>query len=273
MILLVFLKILSLISLPLVIEARFSHDTSPVKEEIFMNIRALPDSQVLSGLKLRVLKERENLTEVLEFLREVDRRRLYADSNHPSLWSFCTVELKYSAGAASRRIEAMRLLRDLPDLKEDLVSGKQNLSSLAMAQNFFRVEEKNQEEKLTPEKKQEVLNQLVGKSTRDCEATLVDLSSNPIEIKKPERKRAVGKQHTELKLVLDKELLEKLDRIKALRSHANPSMGYKELLEFMADEILKKHDPVEKAKAMRKPKVPTPAPELPKVKEVTLGTF
>ena len=125
-------------------------------------IRALPDSLVLSGLKTRVLKERENMTEVLEFLREVDRRRLYAESSHPSLWSFCTVELKYSAGAASRRIEAMRLLRDLPELKEDLVAGKQNLSSLAMAQNFFRAEEKNQEEKLTPEKKQEVFKESKG---------------------------------------------------------------------------------------------------------------
>jgi len=113
-------------------------------------IRELPDSLVLSGLKTRVLKERENLTEVLEFLREVDRRRLYAESNHSSLWSFCTTELKYSAGAASRRIEAMRLLKDLPDLKEDLVSGKQNLSSLALAQNFFRAEEKNSKNMVSP---------------------------------------------------------------------------------------------------------------------------
>jgi hypothetical protein len=74
----------------------------------------------------------------------------------------------------------------------------------------------------------------------------------------------VGKKHTELKLVLEQALLEKLDRIKALRSHANPTMGYKELLEFMADEVLKRLDPIEKAKVMRKSpaKKSTPAPAM-----------
>jgi hypothetical protein len=138
-------------------------------------IRALSDSALLIGLKHSVLEERKHMADVLEYLREVDRRRLYADSGHASLWGFCTRELGYSAGSASRRISSMRLLRELPELKEDLLSGKQNLSSLAQAQNFFRLEEKHQAEKLTPEQKQEVLEKLEGKSSRECEQELLKL--------------------------------------------------------------------------------------------------
>jgi 5-methylcytosine-specific restriction endonuclease McrA len=221
-------------------------------------IRALSDKELISDLRTKVLEERKNMTEVLEFLREVDRRRLYAEWSCSSLWEFCTKELKYSSGATSRRIAAMRLLRDLPELKEDLESGKQNLSSLGQAQKYFHAEEKATDTKLTRDQKREVLEQIEGKSTREVEKDLLELSSAPIEIKKPEKKRAIDKTHTELRLVLDAELLEKLDRIQALRSHADPSFSYIELLKFMASDILKRLDPVEKEKIKVEKSHPAP---------------
>jgi hypothetical protein len=217
-------------------------------------IRDLSDSALLLNLKTSVSEERKHTAEVLEFLREVDRRKLYADLGHASLWDFCTKELGYSASAAFRRISSMRLLRDLPDLKDDLLSGKQNLSSLAQAQSFFKIEEKHRESKLTNHQKKEVLERLEGKSTRECEKELLKLSSAPLKISRPEKARLVDETHTELRLVLDSDLLEKLKRIQALRSHAEPSMSYTELLKFMADEVLKRLDPVEKAKVKEKAK-------------------
>jgi hypothetical protein len=223
-------------------------------------IRALSDKELISGLRNKVVEERKNMTEVLEFLREVDRRRLYAEWSCSSLWEFCTKELKYSSGATSRRIAAMRLLRDLPELKDDLESGKQNLSSLGQAQKFFNAEEKASDKKLTSEQKRDVLEQIEGKSTREVEKDLLELSSAPFEIKNPEKKRAIDKSHTELRLVLDAELLEKLDRIQALRSHADPSFSYIELLKFMASDILKRLDPMEKEKIKAEKTKSHPAP-------------
>jgi hypothetical protein len=223
-------------------------------------IRTLSDRELMIGLRNKVFLERQNVTEVLEFLREVDRRRLYAEANCSSLWEFCTRELKYSSGATSRRIAAMRLIRDLPELKEDLESGKQNLSSLGQARKFFNAEEKATDTKLTAQQKKDVLDKIEGKSTREVEKDLLELSSAPIEIKKPEKKRAIDKTHTELKLVLDAELLEKLDRIQALRSHADPSFSYIELLKFMASDILKRLDPIEKEKVKVEKSQSHPAP-------------
>ena len=82
------------------------------------------------------LEERRVVTSILEYLREVDRRRLYAEAGYPSLWEFCIRELGYSEGAASRRINSMRLLRDMPELKRDIEEGKHNLSSGSGAKVF-----------------------------------------------------------------------------------------------------------------------------------------
>jgi hypothetical protein len=51
----------------------------------------------------------------------------------------------------------MRLLREIPELKEDILNGRQNLSSLSQAQKFFKTEQKHSGEKLSAEEKSEVL--------------------------------------------------------------------------------------------------------------------
>jgi hypothetical protein len=245
------------------------------KEKKHMDLKSLSDSQLMSELKNSVLEERQKTALVLEYLREVERRRLYADSGYSSLWEFCIHELDYSEASASRRIGAMRLLREIPELKEDLLSGKQNLSSLSKARNFFQLEEKHQGEKLSIAEKKEVLQELENKSSRECERTLLELSSVPIEISNPQRERPIGATHTELRLVLRDEVYFKLKRIQALRSHANPSMSYENLLDYMADEILKKIDPLEKAKSQKvtaiAPSTPDPSrvkPDPSRIKEV-----
>jgi hypothetical protein len=102
-------------------------------------LHKLSDSDLIARLKDAVAEERRLLAELLEYLREVDRRRLYADFGHNSLWSFCVNELGYSEGCAMRRISSMRLLRELPELKQELLEGRQTLSSLSQAQQFFRM--------------------------------------------------------------------------------------------------------------------------------------
>jgi hypothetical protein len=199
------------------------------------------DSDLISRLKALAVEERKVVAQILDLLQEVDRRRLFADFGYPSLWEFCTRELGYSGGAAHRRIEAMRLARELPEIEASLINGTQSLSSLAQARKFFRVEEKHQ--KLSVDHKREVLSKIEGKSSRDCERILLQISSAPLEFSKMEKERALNETHTELKLVLDEELLAKLKRIQALRSHASPDQSYAELLKFMADEVLRRLDP------------------------------
>ena len=233
-------------SSPLASGPSVSSTPSPSSAE---SARSLSDDQLIERLRGHVLEERRVVTSILEYLREVDRRRLYAEAGYPSLWDFCIRELGYSEGAASRRINSMRLLRDLPELKKDIEEGKHNLSSLAQAQKFFRTEEKHHSKKMSSDQKMEVLHKLENKTSLECEKELIQLSSVPLQISRPQTERLLDEKHVELKLVINQKLLLKLKRVQALRSHASPSMNYADLLEFMADEILKRFDPAEKAKA------------------------
>jgi hypothetical protein len=194
-------------------------------------IHKLSDSELISKLRAAVSEERRVLAQVLDYLREVDRRKLFADFGYTSLWDFCIKELGYSEGCAMRRIAAMRLLRDLPEVREHLLEGSQTLSSLSQAQQFFRTEEIRD-----VEEKRAVLSKLEGKSARECERELRELSP---------------KEPT-CKIEISQELHEKLQRLQALCSHASKDL--EALLHQLADEALKKLDPERKP-----PSPPTPA--------------
>jgi hypothetical protein len=76
-----------------------------------MNLRMFSDADLITSLKKEVLEERKKMMSVLEHLREVDRRKLYAEHECSSLWEFCIKELKYSSGSVGRRVRAMKALR------------------------------------------------------------------------------------------------------------------------------------------------------------------
>jgi hypothetical protein len=59
----------------------------------------------------------EKTIERVERLREIEIRKLHVERGHPSLFAFVTGELGFSDAAAMRRINSMRLSRELPEVK------------------------------------------------------------------------------------------------------------------------------------------------------------
>jgi len=84
--------------------------------------------------------ERKLLTEVLWHLREVEQRRLYSARGFSSLFEYAVKDLAYSEGAAFRRINAMRLLKDLPEVEQSLKEGRVTLTTLSSVQSYARAE-------------------------------------------------------------------------------------------------------------------------------------
>lgn len=201
-------------------------------------MKVLTDRELVTKLKSYTQEERRLTSLVLEYLQEVDRRRLYADYGCSSLWEFCVKELKYTEGAAARRIHSMRLLREVPDLKHDIVAGTHSLMSLAQAQVFFRAEQRQHGIRFSTQQKIKVLKRLENKSARECARELELLATNP----KPRI------QYVEV----NEELITKLMRIRELRSHAQPAASDAELLHYIADEFLKRADPTRKQPPKRK---------------------
>jgi hypothetical protein len=223
---------------------------SPQAPNSLTSFSHLSDEQLLNETKHAVLEENKAKTYVLHLLAEVEKRRLYS-KEFPSLFEFCIKTLKYTSGAAQRRIDTMRAMRFIPEIEEKILSGDLNLTSVSQAQTFFRHEAKAGK-KYSVQAKKEVLEKLENKSTRECIKELLAISPNSIP---QEKRREITSEKTELKVILDKNLLSKFDKLKALLSHKYPHMTDAELLNEIADIALKKLDPLAKpSKPTQKPK-------------------
>ncbi|MGZ3800712.1 MAG: hypothetical protein ACXVCL_11140, partial [Bdellovibrio sp.] len=80
----------------------------------------ISDSDLEFQLKNLVAKERKLLHVILEHIREVDFRKIYLERAYSSLYEYLVKELGYSGSAAMRRIEAARLLKEVPTLAEKI---------------------------------------------------------------------------------------------------------------------------------------------------------
>lgn len=85
-----------------------------------MNLKNLSEEILLSRTKQIANQEREILISMLHHLRENERRRLFSKLKYPSLFEYAVHELKYSESQAIRRISAMRLMKEIPELERNL---------------------------------------------------------------------------------------------------------------------------------------------------------
>ncbi len=207
-----------------------------------MNLKKLSDPALLHETKELVLKERQTTALILEHLREIEHRKLYADLGYPSLFEYCVRELGYPEASAQRRISSMRLLKELPEIKSKVADGKLSLSTLAKAQSFFKNEEKLKCPYSRDDKK-ELLFVLEGKSSREVERKLISISSDPISLI-PERIREISETKSEMKLIVDHDLITQLEKLKGLLAHKHPHLTTHELIKILAQMALEKLDPL-----------------------------
>jgi len=181
-----------------------------------MKISQLSDQALLQQTLILVKKEKEILSEILIHLQEVQRRRLFCELGYGSLFQYCVKQLGYSEDQAYRRINALKLIRELPQVQEQIAKGELTLSSLAVAQSLFKVNSEAD--------KKEVLAALKNKSKREAEVVVRTFSPNL-----PDRKK-------ELPLSLNPMQEEKWNLVKAKLAHCN--LTEEEILERLCDLFL-----------------------------------
>ncbi len=205
-----------------------------------MNLNKLSDKDLLINTKSLTTQEREILTNILDHLREVERRRLYSDLGYRSLFEYAVKELKYSEGQAGRRIQALRLVKEIPEVEEKIESGELNLSHICQAQSYFR-ELKNDPDtpSLNKKDKVKVLQQLESKSTREAEKVLISLSPSKSLALPKEKERIISEDHRQVSFVITEELKDKLDEVKSLLGPDGQCLSMAQLLERMAEISLR----------------------------------
>jgi len=208
-----------------------------------VEIVKLSNSDLVSGLKLRVSQEKELVTQVIYFLAEVQKRRLFFEYGYSSLFQFCMKELGYTEAESQLRINAMRVILEIPEVKDKLACGSLSLTSLSQAQSYFREKDKSNNS-LQKSEKLCILERLENKSTRECERELIGLS--PQKPLPKEKTRIITETHVQVTLNISNEVVVKLERLKSLLSHKNSNMTQSELIEELADMALQKLSPTAK---------------------------
>ncbi len=110
--------------------------------------------------------ERKTTTQILDHLAEVNRRKLFLKYGCDSLLKYCVKQLKYSEGAAYRRIKALRLTTEMPGLKENIQLGNLNLTQLSDAQSLFDLA-KQEKQKVSTDDKLAILEKIRNKNKHD----------------------------------------------------------------------------------------------------------
>jgi len=213
-----------------------------------MNLKHLSSEELHKSTLTAVSKERMSTVEVLWHLRENEKTMLYAKMGYRDLQEYCVRELKYSEGSAWRRISAMKLLKEVPEIKEKIESGDLNLTQLSMAKAHFR------EVKASVEEKKEVLSALENQSTRHTERLLAECKPESL-IPKPEvKEKAIKGKKLEVTFVLDEEFQKELEELEIL---LGKPMTKLELFKLLTQEKLERLKTVPKRKAQPLPKSQT----------------
>lgn len=203
--------------------------------EVFMKLNSLPDRDLISQTKQLVQTERDVLTKILQHLREIERRRLFSDFGCSSLFDYAVKELKYSEPQAARRLQAMRLIKEIPEVEKKIESGELSLSNISQAQSFFR-EIKRASDSVTEmpkAEKLEILSKLENKSARDGQRVLLKI--HPQAAIPKERERILTDDQSEIRFVMSQELRAKLEEVRSLLGIKGATMSFAELLSHMSD--------------------------------------
>jgi len=196
--------------------------------------------QLLKDLRSTVLTERQITLKVIELLKEADHCSLYLTLGYDSLLVFCMKDLKYSETSAKRRISAMQVCREIPEIEKKIEDGKLSLSVVVQACSHLRRKEKLKDEVIQTEAKKELFEKLENLSIRETEIAL--FQDAPEVVQTAEKLRQVTDELQELKIILTPEMQQDLEKLKSLLSHAMPGASLTDILKFAVKESIKKRD-------------------------------
>ena len=180
------------------------------------SLSRLNNFELEASLKDLVSRERKLLHVILEHIKEVDTRKLYLERAYSSLYEYLIKELNYSGSAAMRRIEAARLMKDVPLIKEKIQDGSLNLSQIGELSRAIKEKEKVTDGKVSSLQKAELVAVISGKTTQETQRDLAQVLD--IKVKEYETQQVQQDESVRCGITLSKELNEKLKRCKELGS-------------------------------------------------------
>ncbi len=209
------------------------------------NVGDLSDEELLARLREHVGKGHVWHAQLIAYLAEVEARRLDRLHACSSIWDFCIRKLGMSESEAHRRITAARIVRRFPHVLGHIERGEIHLCGLYALRKFVK-----------SERFEDLLREACGKTTREVELMVASRFPKPdvaprVEPVEPQAPVPVATASTEqawslslsdpsltesrpkveplsstryrIELTVSAETRAKLERIKDLMRHRNPT--------------------------------------------------
>jgi hypothetical protein len=192
-----------------------------------MSLKKLNDEQLIDSTKRALKIACEAEVEVLRHFQEIEERGLWHGAG--SLYKYLTKKFGLTSDQIYPRLQAMRLMRAVPEVEQKLEMGELSVTNALKAQQVFSAESK--ERVVTIEEKQEVLECLSHASTKEADKVLAEKypdSKKPVEKVKP-----VAKNQNLIQCYVDDETLAQIEDLKARYSHQMPSGKMSDLLKIL----------------------------------------
>lgn len=197
-----------------------------------MNFTSLTNTHLISSFKCLVHSERKITSEVLQFISEIDKRKIFLESGYSSLFDFLVKEFGYSPGAAMRRIDGARLLNELPEMGEKLKSGTITLSQATQIQRASREVKKLKNNYVTISEKRKLLLSIENASQKESEATIAAALDLPIV---PVQKETLHKnQSVTMTITFTHEQMQTLEQAQNMTAHCAPSKNWADTITYLA---------------------------------------
>lgn len=203
--------------------------------------------------------ERRTTTTVIEHVAEAINRKSFVDWGYTSIYEYLTRGLQLSERSAYRRVQAAHALIQIPEIKTQIETGALNLSQLVAVQTAVRNEQKVNGP-VSVETKREVLTELLNKTGIETQK-IIDAKFEPQRTYQLEKHKQ--DDSVELTVRLPKDVYAKFQRIKELLSHSIVDGNWSDILSHLADEELKRRDPMRKARTLRQDRISPSASVLP----------
>jgi len=205
-----------------------------------LSLATLTDDQLLDGLHGLNGKHCALMASILQYLGEVDERRLHLRLGYSSLFEYCAKVLGLTEDEAYRRIAVARMARRWPEILVGISSGELTLSGVALLRPHM--ESENSAELLALARnssKRGIEAKLAARFPREDVADSLRRACEGTE--RPERPSKVAPLSAErfhLQLTIGSETQRKLARALDLMSHTNPGRAFEPVLDRALETLL-----------------------------------
>jgi len=209
--------------------------------------REMTNEEIKIGIRKLATSEQENLISFLRYLIEMENRELFLEEGASSLQDFCERLLGLCHGTALKRIWVARAASRFPLILDFLGDRKLHLTAVS-----FLVRH------LTEENHRDLLTTAVGKTEPELKWWLSELFPEKLppdwNLNGHEKIIPLDGKTAKFVLVVDEEFVKQLERAKEIHKHEFPDGNSLAILKKALNQDLHDHDPIQKARRVRKPK-------------------